>query len=231
MRFTLPARPFNNMVRTMKKIIKSEDIRRISTRIHFQIFSTAPSVFYFRAMVTDGYRFYEDTIEVSGVERVDDIVFGSFNVPRLAAKSQVAIDATSESVIVSFDDVAFTSRPLRMGVEETEPIDKLIKILGDTHKTISKPERLSVCCNPKYLMEAVEGFKDCYLVRIDIGSMYEPIILTGKDPESSVLRMVMPKRSSVQDSDYRENISKIPVPTSKELTQPLKSESEEDSHE
>ena len=219
MKFTVPCKPFNAMVRSMKKIVKPADFRRATQRVHFQVFHTAPGAYYFRAMVTDGVKLYEDVIQVTDVEREDSVKIGSFDLPRLAAKSSVEIDATEDAVVISFDDVAFTSHAMRLTKDEPEPTDTLVEFVRKAQTgAVMAPGRISVCCNPSFLKDAAECFKECREVRLDLGKPLEPIIMTGRTIDSTVFRMVMPMRTVVSDQTYRDNMSRCAVlPTSAEL--------------
>lgn len=229
MEIIVPAKHFNTMVRSAKKIIKPNDFRRVAQRIHFQIFPSAPGVYYLRTMISDGYVLCEDVIEAVQVLRDDGPRIGSFELPRLAAKSDVVINVTEDNTAVSFDEVTFTYRHMRLTKDEQEPSDALVTMVKKAQSVMAKKEgRISICCNPKLLMAAVEAFGNCHTMRIDLGTPTDPILLTADAHQDKIFRMVMPMRSAMSDQTYRDGMSRGIWPVAANLADPPAHEQKEE---
>lgn len=229
MKVVIPYAPFNTMVKSMRKIIRPRDFRRVAQRAHFQLFPTALGSYCFRAMLTDGYVLCEDVIDVVEVLRDDGCRVGSFDLPRLAAKSDVTLDVTEDATVISFDEVTFTYRAMRISKDEREPSDSIIAMVKTMQTgSLQQSGRLSVCLNPKFLAAALDACAGCKTIRLDVGSPMEPVFVTGTPIDDKVFRAIMPTRSAVSDQTYRDGITRRTWPTSADLKDPGAEEQEEE---
>lgn len=213
------AKPFNSMIRSLKKTVDPRSPRTPCRKIHIRLFESAPGVWCFRATASDCFRVSEDTAKVLEVVHEDDIRTAEINPPRLAAKGPVRIELLPEKTVVSFDDVSFTTMrdvpPDQPSIDaapagKPDPFEAFM--LDVKTKTAAKPGRISVSCSPKFLLEAAEAMKGSADVRIDLGSPVDPIILTGRSEDLTVIRAILPRRSSQGDTGYREQLAKTVVP-------------------
>lgn len=212
---TVRAKPFNAMVRSMKKIVCQGDPRPACRRIHLKLFESAPGTWHLRAEASDAYRVAEDTVEVLEILASGGIGAAEINPPRLAAKGPVRIEMLEDRTVVSFDDVSFTT--MRQECDQDvicgTARDPIAPFLDEVKTRIaSKPGRLSVTCNAKYLLEAAEAMRDAKQVRIDAGAPTDPIILAGQDEYARLVRVILPIRAGTDDAAYREQLAKTVVP-------------------
>lgn len=225
MKFRVKPKPFNALIKSAKTVIGSNKaLSPASFQIHIRVFSTAPGVWYMQAAITDGYRVHEDVIELIDVQDETGPAKMSIDIPRLVAKSPVTIESDFDKITVSFDDVTFTTKtePALLHGEPKDPEQIVDKVIGFANtvrtKDVQKENRISICCNPKYLAGALAMFTDGDVVRLDIGSEMEPIIITGATFDTNLFRVIMPKRSSVSDKAYRERVLKYAPPDAKPET-------------
>lgn len=220
---------FNGMVRSMKPIVNAKSPRAYARRAHLSIFEPAPGSWYLRLSATDGVRVAEDTLSISEPSDLSGPAYAPMNLPRLAATGPVEIRMDPDRLVISFDDVAFTTvygdRCLGQQSLDIEPMpaaDPIRPVMeGIKLEAARKPGRTSILCNPKYLAQAVGSLKDVQKIRIDTGGPIDPILLTGYDREMTKIRAVLPMRSTVTDKEYREQLAKTVIPKpEKEETQP-----------
>lgn len=215
---TIPAKPFNAMVKSMKQVIQPSSVRPMARRIHLRAFESAPGTWYFRASASDGFRVAEHTVEPLSVDCATGPATASIDPPRLAAKGPVRVEMLEDRTVVSFDDVAFTTmagKPAEQVELDAAPANNPIEAFSAEAKTglAARPGRLSVCCNPKYLLAAVDAMKGAQRVRIDVGSPVAPILLTaGDDDGASMFHMVLPVRTRMDDAEYRAGLAKTVIP-------------------
>lgn len=205
MRITVPAPAFNSMNASMKKILKPMSFRLADRRVWFRIIDRPETGCVLQAMASDGLRLYEDRI-LAACENPDGPREGSFVPVRLKASKDcqdVTIDVTAERTAISFDDVTFTSPAV--------PMEELAKCLAGMEKFLhdfkaeaaASERRTSAFANPKYIDHALDAFSDLRAIRIDIGRMTDPVIVTGGTEDHALFRMVMPIRSGLPDPEYR----------------------------
>lgn len=224
MTITVRAKPFNAMVRSMKKIADPDSPRPMCRRIHLEAFESAPGAWSLRATASDGFRIAEDTMSAMDTDRLDGIRCAEINPPRLAAKLPVKIDMLEDRTVVSFDDVSFTTmRRDDGGQESIGTKDDPVKSFMDAVKTdiSAKPGRNSITCSAKYLLESADAMKEAKRVRIDFGAPVDPIVLTGRSENASLVRVVLPMRSSMDDAAYREDLAKTVIPDQKQPGNPI----------
>lgn len=218
------AKPFNKMMRSMKKTADPDNPRRPCRKIHIRLFEPAQGCWCFRATASDCFRVAEDTTPVLSMDDAGGPDSAEINPPRLAAAGPVKIEMLDDRTVISFDDVSFTTMrddpPDQLDMDRETPSakqDPFEAFMYDMKtKTAAKPGRVSISCNPKYLFEAAEAMKDAVSLRIDVGSPVDPVILTGAGEYLSVIRAVLPRRSSQGDAAYREQLAQSVMPKAAE---------------
>jgi len=209
MTVTVPSAAFNKVNEAMRKVLRPASFRTVDRRVWFQVEGGPDTGFRLRVMASDGLRLYENVLPIS-CEDPEGPSSGSFAPVRLKASKEsrhVTIRILPEKTVISFDDVTFTT-PAVPKAELDSSIEMLTKFLHDFRMTAANGEnRHSTCVNPKLLLQAAESFKDCKTMRVDAGDMNDPVILTGANEDGSVLRIIMPIRSSMSDGEYRRQIA------------------------
>lgn len=216
MTVTVPARPFNNLVKAAKQVIQPNNaVWPAARQLHLHVVQGQDQIYYLKGSASDGMRVSEDTIacQVLDPEGPD---MTSVSLPRLAAKSDVTIEMLDDKTVISFDDVAFTAKP----DPQTTPEKSLATIgkFSDTCKTDinRKPGRTGIHVNPRFLLGALESMQECEQIWLDVGSPVDPVLLHGVtfpcdydhvNRKTNLFRLVLPVRHGVPDQEYRENLA------------------------
>lgn len=214
MTIVIPARPFNNLVKAAKRVIQPNNaVRPFARQLHLHVIQGQNQIYYLKGSASDGVRISEDTIACQVLDP-DGPAMASITLPRLAAKSDVTIEMLDGKTMISFDDVAFTTKP----DPQTTPEKSLglIEKFSDNGKTDinRKPGRTAIHVNPRFLLRALESMQECERIWLDVGTPVDPILLHGvtfprdhDDRKTNLFRLVFPIRHAVPDQEYRENLA------------------------
>lgn len=209
MKVTVPSQAFNAMNASMKKVLKPVSFRIADRRVWLRIIDSPKTGCVLQTIASDGLRLYEDRI-LATCEDPEGPRDGSFVPVRLKASKDcpyVTIDVAADHVTISFDDVTFTSPAVPQ--EDLERcLTNMEKFLHDYKGQAAEAEhRASASVNPKYIGQVLDAFSGLRAMRLDVGRMIDPIIVTGGTEDHSMFRMVMPIRSGPIEPEYRKRLA------------------------
>lgn len=215
MTVVIPARPFNNLVKAAKQVIRPDNAARpFAQRLHLHVIHGPDQTCYLKGSASDGVRISEDTIAVVRVADPGGPDMASIALPRLTAKSDVRIEMLDDRTVVSFDDVAFTTKP-DLNTTPEKSLDMIEKFADRCKTDINlKPGRTGLHVNPRFLLKALESTQECERIWLDVGTAVDPILLHGvtfpydsADRKTSLFRIVLPIRHKTSDQEYRANLA------------------------
>jgi len=138
-----------------------------------------------QAFSLDGYRLHTKSIEIHNSSEDIEVLTDYVKVP----KSKVcAVTIDTESSLITYDFPELNEKIIKPIYNDLNFPD--VENLKDQNET-----KFTIACNPKFLIDALKGFKDSNII-IEFSDNNKPFVITAANSDDESYNLVLPVRMS-----------------------------------